>query len=208
MVGNVQHEGRPKGLEITDTIFRLLVSQVKDYAIFLLDRDGKVSTWNAGAEALKGYRADEIIGRHFSRFYEERDAAMGKPRSLLKKAEQFGRIHDEGWRVRKDGSRFWADVVITALRDEDGNLYGFAKVTRDLTERRRYEEQLEARVAQRTQELSEANEKLRATVEELERFHDLVVGRELRLMDAERELAELKERLSHYEKQGGLDHAL
>jgi PAS domain S-box-containing protein len=196
MPGDADTGKRFKDLLTTDWTFRLLVTQVKDYAIFLLNREGYVSTWNAGAEALKGYRAEEIIGRHFSCFYEERDAAMGQPQSLLNKAQQAGRIEHEGWRVRKDGTRFWANVVITALRNEDGTLYGFAKVTRDLTERRRYEQELEARVAERTRELSEANEKLRETIEELERFHDIVVGRELELMDARRELNEMRARLN------------
>jgi PAS domain S-box-containing protein len=119
--------------------FRLLVASVKDYAIFMLDPRGVVATWNEGAQRIKGYRAEEIIGQHFSRFYPEADLAASKPELGLKIAAEAGRYEDEGWRVRKDGSRFWANVVITALRSEQGTLVGFAKVTRDLSERQRAE---------------------------------------------------------------------
>nr|WP_233217410.1 PAS domain S-box protein [Trinickia dabaoshanensis] len=122
--------------------YRVMVNAIKDYAIFLLDAKGRIATWNAGAERIKGYRAEEIIGRHFSVFYPEEVAARGYPAEELRRAAELGRWEDEGWRVRKDGSRFWANVVITALRDKDGELLGFAKITRDLTERRRTEEQL------------------------------------------------------------------
>jgi PAS domain S-box-containing protein len=120
--------------------FRLLVESVKDYGIFILTPEGNVATWNAGAEAIKGYRADEIIGVHFSRFYEADAVARGWPQHELAMARSTGRFEDEGWRVRKDGTRFWASVVITALFDAGGELRGFAKVTRDLTARRRIEE--------------------------------------------------------------------
>lgn len=119
--------------------FRLLVSRVKDYAIFMLDPEGNVLSWNEGAERLKGYRADEIIGRPMSTFYPPDAVKAGHPRSLLDEAVAQGRVEEEGWRVRKDGSTFWADVVITALRDDAGHLRGFAKVTRDLSERREAE---------------------------------------------------------------------
>jgi PAS domain S-box-containing protein len=122
--------------------YRAMVEAIKDYAIFLLDAKGRIATWNAGAERIKGYRAEEIIGRHFSVFYPEEVAARGYPAEELRRAAELGRWEDEGWRVRKDGSRLWANVVITALRDERGELMGFAKITRDLTERRRNEEQL------------------------------------------------------------------
>jgi PAS domain S-box-containing protein len=121
--------------------FRLLVEGVKDYAIFLLDPSGYISTWNTGAQQIKGYRAGEIIGQHYSRFYPEEEIALGKPTRLLQMAAADGAVEDEGWRVRKDGSRFWANVVITALRDQEGQLWGFAKVTRDMTERRKAEEE-------------------------------------------------------------------
>jgi PAS domain S-box-containing protein len=134
--------GAPRGLAGEDAIFRLLVGSVTDYAIFVLDPEGYVRSWNAGAERLKGYRANEIIGRHFSAFYTDGDIARDWPAKELRRAREDGRFEDEGWRVRKDGKRFWANVVITALRDEDGQLVGFGKVTRDLTERRQYEERL------------------------------------------------------------------
>ncbi|SEM55030.1 PAS/PAC sensor hybrid histidine kinase [Stigmatella aurantiaca] len=123
--------------------FRLLVSSIRDYAVFMLEPDGRVSSWNAGAQQLKGYQAQEIIGHPLSRFYLEEDVARGKPWDLLREATAHGRVEDEGWRVRKDGSRFWANVTITAVRDEQGTLRGFAKVTRDLTERRKNEEMLQ-----------------------------------------------------------------
>ncbi|MBI5276107.1 MAG: PAS domain S-box protein [Burkholderiales bacterium] len=119
---------------------RLLVESVRDYAIFMLDAEGYVRTWNRGAQAIKGYTADEIIGRHFSEFYTPDDRQAGKPSRELVEAREFGRVEDEGWRVRKDGSLFWANVVITAVRDTAGALVGFAKVTRDMSERRRLEE--------------------------------------------------------------------
>jgi PAS domain S-box-containing protein len=121
--------------------FRLLIEGVKDYAIFLLDPSGYIATWNTGAQQIKGYRAGEIIGQHYSRFYPEEDVQKGKPQRLLQVAIAEGRAEDEGWRVRKDGTRFWADVIITALRDQEGQLRGFAKVTRDMTERRKAEEE-------------------------------------------------------------------
>ena len=121
--------------------FRALVSSVKDYAIFMLDPSGRIETWNAGAEQTKGYTAEEIIGQHMSRFYTPEDLARGLPASLLAQAVREGRVECEGWRLRKDGTRFWADVVITALVDDQGRLMGFAKVTRDLTERLRAQEE-------------------------------------------------------------------
>src|SRR5262245_23419999 len=124
--------------------FRLMVETVRDYAIFMLDPDGYIVTWNAGAERLKQYTADEIIGQHFSTFYPPEDLAAHKPERELEIALAEGRVEDEGWRLRKDGSRFWALVVITALYDKSGKLTGFGKVTRDLTERRAAEEQLKS----------------------------------------------------------------
>lgn len=122
--------------------FRLLVESVRDYAIFMLDPEGRVVTWNAGAERFKGYRAHEIIGQHFSRFYPPEALARGLPAHELAMAQATGSFEDEGWRVRQDGSQFWANVVITAMRAPDGQLLGFAKVTRDLTQRRHHEEAL------------------------------------------------------------------
>jgi PAS domain S-box-containing protein len=121
---------------------RLLVDSVVDYAIFMLDVDGRVATWNLGAEKIKGYGADEIIGEHFSKFYPPEDVAAKKPERELEIAKRDGRVEDEGWRIRKNGSRFWASVVITALRDASGMLRGYGKVTRDLTSRRAAEQEL------------------------------------------------------------------
>src|SRR5438552_1025580 len=112
--------------------FRLMVEGVRDYAIFMLDPEGYVVTWNRGAERIKGWRADEILGQHFSSFYPPDALGRGWPQHELAVARREGRFEDEGWRVRKDGTRFWANVVITALFDPKGQLRGFAKVTRDL----------------------------------------------------------------------------
>jgi PAS domain S-box-containing protein len=133
-------EGPSSELE-TQERFRLLVESVKDYAIFILDTGGHVATWNLGAERIKGYKAHEIIGKHFSTFYPPEDIAAGKTDRELEIATREGRFEEEGWRVRKDGSRMWANVTITALRNAEGALIGFAKVTRDLTERRAAEEE-------------------------------------------------------------------
>jgi PAS domain S-box-containing protein len=122
--------------------FRFFIEAVQDYAIFMLDQDGRVASWNAGAERAKGYKPSAIIGRHFSVFYSEDDRQSGKPAKLLETAAKEGRVTDEGWRVRQDGTLFWANVTITAIRDAKGNLIGFGKVTRDLTERKHKEELL------------------------------------------------------------------
>lgn len=143
-------ENGPNGGHASETIamvsaeerYRSLVDAIRDYAIFLLDPTGHVASWNAGAERIKGYRADEIIGQHFSVFYPSDAQQRGYPAEELARAVTLGRWEDEGWRIRRDGSRFWANVVITPLRDRDGMLVGFAKVTRDLTERRNNEERL------------------------------------------------------------------
>ena len=122
---------------------QILVDAVVDYAIFMLDATGRVVSWNAGAKRIKGYSADEIIGQHFSRFYTEEDRAAGEPQKALDAAVRAGRFEREGWRVRKDGTRFWASVVVDAIRDDHGRIIGFAKVTRDMTERRQAQEALE-----------------------------------------------------------------
>ncbi|AGW94180.1 chemotaxis protein CheY [Ralstonia pickettii DTP0602] len=129
-----------EALRQSEETLRLLVEGVKDYAIFMLDPGGHVISWNAGASYIKGYRRDEIIGRHFSLFYPPEDVAAGKPARHLERARRGGRMEDEGWRVRKDGSLFWANVTLTAVYDESRSLRGFAKVTRDMSERRRREE--------------------------------------------------------------------
>ena len=124
--------------------FQLLIEAVIDYGIFILDPEGHIVSWNTGAEKIKGWRADEIIGKHFSVFYPPEAIERGWPQEELRRATLNGRIEDEGWRVRKDGTRFWANVTITAVHDDSGQLAGFAKVTRDMTERRAYEEELRA----------------------------------------------------------------
>jgi PAS domain S-box-containing protein len=131
--------------------FRLLVETAQEYAIFMLDPEGYVMSWNAGAERIKGYRAEEIIGRHFSTFYPDEDIRAQKPQRELEVALADGRVEDEGWRVRRDGSLFWANVTITAIRTSDGELAGFGKVTRDLTERKQGEDSLRSVLAQERQ---------------------------------------------------------
>jgi PAS domain S-box-containing protein len=149
---------------MTEDLLGLLVAESHDYAIFMLDVDGIVASWNAGAERFKGYQAEEIIGRHFSVFYPPEDIGAGKPGRELEIAASDGRLEDEGWRVRKDGSCFWANVVITPLRDSDGRLRGFGKVTRDLTERRT-----------RELEVLASEKRLRLMVENVLELHEGVV---------------------------------
>ena len=132
-----------EALRQSDEQFRLLVQGVTDYAIYMLDPRGIVSSWNAGAHRSKGYEASEIIGQHFSRFYPEEDRLKGMPQLALKTAAAEGRFEKEGWRIRKDGTRFWAHVVLDAIRDDDGQLLGFAKITRDITERQQTQRELE-----------------------------------------------------------------
>ena len=131
-----------KELRESEEWFRLLVESVQDYAIFMLDLEGHVTSWNPGAERIKGYRAEEILGRHFSIFYPPEDIERGIPDTQLREALLISRVTDEGWRIRKDGSQFWADGSLAAIRNDAGNIIGFAKITRDLTESRRAEEAL------------------------------------------------------------------
>jgi len=157
----------------SDEVFRLLVEGVKDYAIFLLDIDGRVATWNQGAERIKGYKAHEIIGQHFSRFYPQEAIESRWPDRELEVAGKEGRFVDEGLRIRKDGSTFWAHVVITALRDDKGQLRGFSKVTRDLTERRALEErshQLNKELRNRVAQLAESQRQVELRSLELQRL--------------------------------------
>ena len=129
--------------------FRLLVQGVSDYAIYLLDPEGRVTNWNLGAQRIKGYLPNEIIGQHFSRFYTDEDRAAEVPREALETVRRTGRFEREGWRVRKDGSRFWAHVIIDAIRDDGGEIIGYAKITRDITERKEAQENLKRRVSSR-----------------------------------------------------------
>ena len=152
----------------------LLVDSVRDYAIFFVSPQGRIESWNAGARMLKGYTAAEIVGEPVSRFYTAEDREAGLPERLLRIAAEQGRVETEGWRVRRDGSRFWADVVITALRDEKGDLQGFAKITRDRTDRKRLEEervrrvQAEEALRLRDQFLSIASHELRTPLTALQ----------------------------------------
>ncbi|WP_435096183.1 PAS domain S-box protein [Halarchaeum sp. P4] len=140
--------------------FETLVREVTEYAIFLLDDEGHVQTWNDGARELKGYTEEEITGEHFSAFYTEADCEAGRPERNLEQAREYGQVEDEGWRVRQDGTRFWANVTITALHDDDGEIRGYAKVTRDMTERHEYEERLRTQ-RDELDELAQINEVIR-----------------------------------------------
>lgn len=162
--------------DLNEQRFRLLVESVKDYAIFMLDPSGRVASWNAGAARIKGYAPIEIVGKHFSVFYPQADVEAGKCEIELVGALREGRFEDEGWRVRKDGSRFWANVVITAVRDEDGQLLGFAKVTRDLTTRLQQEQERLRRVRAehvaelRSAELIQSEERMRLLVDSVKDY--------------------------------------
>jgi PAS domain S-box-containing protein len=151
-----------EALRQSEEMLRLLVTSVQDYAIFMLDPDGRISSWNLGAQRIKGYKPEEIIGKHFSVFYSAEDNADGKPQRELAEAIRNGRVEDEGWRLRKDGSRFWANVIITAVFDSTGTLRGFAKVTRDITARREADETRKALLEQREARLQAEEEKRRA----------------------------------------------
>jgi PAS domain S-box-containing protein len=162
-------------LKASEERHRLLVDSVKDYAIFVLDSSGHVATWNQGAERIKGYKADEILGRHFSCFYPPEDIKKGKAEEELRIATAEGRYEEVGWRVRKDGSRFWANVVLTAIKDDKGKLLGFSKVTRDITERKKVEELLQES-EERHRKLFESNP-LPAWVFDRETFKFLAVNK-------------------------------
>jgi PAS domain S-box-containing protein len=165
--------------------FRLLVDAVQDYAIFLLDPEGRVLTWNSGARAIKGYTREEIVGKHFSVFYPQEAIDSRWPERELALAEKEGRFRDEGFRVKKDGSTFWASVTITALREADGSLYGFAKVTQDLTTRREAEERLQTlnrELRTRVQQLDEARRIVELRTMELQKLS----GTLLQIQDEER----------------------
>jgi PAS domain S-box-containing protein len=161
--------------------FRLIVESTIDYAIFMLDPDGRIASWNAGAERIKGYTADDVIGKHFSIFYTPEAIQSGWPSFELQEAVRVGRFEDEGWRVKKDGSRFWANVIITAVHGANGELRGFSKVTRDISERKAHEERIERlteALRQRVAELDAINRELQQKNTENESFvysvsHDL-----------------------------------
>src|SRR5580658_3717818 len=163
-------------------LFRLLVEGIRDYAIFVLDPEGKVLTWNPGAQAMKGYTRDEIVGKHFSKFYPSEAVQSGWPQRELALAEKEGRFADEGWRVRKDGTTFWASVIISALRGPDGKLTGFAKVTQDLTARREADERVQT-----------LNRELRERVSQLDETRRLIELRTLELQKLSSQLLHVQD---------------
>jgi PAS domain S-box-containing protein len=190
--GNTSMGGHPDGLahpnshlaELNtklvrqDHLFQFFIESVRDYAIFMLDPEGRIMTWNVGAARIKGYAAEEIVGQPFSIFFPEEDVLAGKPERELQVAARDGRMEDEGWRVRKDGSRFWANVIITAVRNEHGDLAGFCKVTRDYTDQMRTRKSLENALMR----LEESEQSLRELSLSLLRTHDeerRLLGREM-----------------------------
>lgn len=164
-------------------LFRLLIQSIRDYAIFVLDPSGNVLTWNPGAQAMKGYSQEEIVGKHFSKFYTAEAVQSGWPDHELEVATKDGRFADEGWRVRKDGTTFWASVIITALREPGGDLCGFAKVTQDMTERRRAEERIQT-----------LNRELRQRVAELDESRRVVELRTLELQKLSTQLLHIQDK--------------
>jgi PAS domain S-box-containing protein len=168
--------------EQTD-LFRLLVQSIREYAIFVLDPSGHVLTWNSGAQAMKGYSREEIVGKHFSKFYPAEAVQSGWPQRELTLAQQDGRFSDEGWRVRKDGTTFWASVIIAPLRSANGELVGFAKVTQDMTERRRAEERIQT-----------LNRELRQRVAELDESRRIVELRTLELQKLSSQLLQIQDK--------------
>ncbi len=187
-----------------ETHFHLLVDSVKDYAIYMLDKHGRVMSWNEGAQKLNGWKAYEIIGEPFDRFFPDEEIASNRPQEILAQAIRFGRTEYENWRLRSDGSQFWADLVVTALTDNTGEQVGFACVTRDMTQRKREEEalkvaydELEERVRDRTAELSQANEELLQSKSHLKQKADELEG-------ILRELQHTQAQLIHTEKMSGL----
>jgi PAS domain S-box-containing protein len=200
----VERDEATKGKRQAEESLHQIVAGVVDYAIIMLDAEGYVQSWNAGAMRIQGYRRDEILGQHFSIFYPEEARQRHWPERELKIAKETGRVEDEGWRLRKDGSQFWANVIITALLDDEGQLRGFSKVTRDLTEHKRNEEavqrahaELEERVLQRTADLAEANRSLQIEVEERKRLEQELKRRLEQLADADRHKNEFLAMLAH-----------
>jgi PAS domain S-box-containing protein len=172
-------------LQQSEDRFRMLVEGIRDYAFFMLDSNGCITTWNIGAERIKGYKASEILGKHFSCFYSEQEILSGKPQHMLEVAIRDGQFEEEGWRLRKDGSRFWASVVITALRNDAGKLIGFSKVTRDITEKMQIYEELRKANEELGQEIVEKKEAQRK-LQESERSLRLLSSHLLRTQDEER----------------------
>lgn len=186
--------------------YRRLIEEVHDYAIFALDSQGQIASWNSGAVQIKGYAADEAIGRHFSLFYPPEDLAADKPQRVLEIALREGRAADEGWRMRKDGSRFWADVVISPLRDDRGEHIGFVVITRDLTERNAIQEErilrqiAEAALSERDAFLSMASHEIRSPLSAI-KLYIQTTQEELRLGKSDRVLQKLPARLDSVQRQ-------
>ncbi|HBE21583.1 MAG TPA: PAS domain-containing sensor histidine kinase, partial [Cyanobacteria bacterium UBA11367] len=197
-----------KALWDSEERFHCLVENVKDYAIYMLDPDGYIVSWNQGAKRINGYEEDEIIGKHFSCFYPPEDIESGKLDRVLKEAALVGRFEDESYRIRRDGSRFWVNAVITALRDKNGRVRGFAKVVRDITERKLTQEalkeerdNLEQRVAQRTEELLEKNKQLRREIKERKYAEKELKSREAQLREQTQQLQETLQKLQQTQVQ-------
>jgi PAS domain S-box-containing protein len=184
MAGSPVTMDRPRAQDavVSTELFRLLIESIRDYAIFVLDPEGHVVTWNPGAQAMKGYTKQEIVGQHFSKFYPAEAVQNGWPQRELALAEKEGRFADEGWRVRKDGTTFWASVIISALRTDDGKLSGFAKVTQDLTERRQGEERIQT-----------LNRELRQRLGQLEESRRIVELRTLELQKLSAQLLHIQD---------------
>jgi PAS domain S-box-containing protein len=204
-----ERKGLEDRLRRSEERYRLLVEQVKDYGIFMLDTKGNITSWNEGASRINGYKADEILGKNFSIFYPEEDVVARKPERELAIAAEVGKYEEEGWRIRKDGGRFWVGVVITAIYNEEGELYGFAKVTRDLTERKKAEIELQESFEKHkllAEELRQTNFQLLEVNKQLEQFasiasHDLkeplrkiITFTDLLLNDKETHLSEIGQR--------------
>src|SRR6202012_386385 len=153
-------ENKDFSKNIDEKLFRLLVNHVQDYAIFMLDPNGYIMSWNLGAEHIKGYTEEEAIGKHISIFYRQDDVRDGEPSRNLNEALKKGSYHDEGWRVRKDGSEFWADITYTTIYDDNGRLAGFAKIIRDITDRKEREDFKSAQNAKLEQRVKENTQKI------------------------------------------------
>jgi PAS domain S-box-containing protein len=177
-----EHEER---LRLSEERFHLLIEGVQDYAIYMMDPEGLITTWNTGAERIKGYQASEIVGKHFSTFFPEEDVRSGKPQCILEEAARTGRVEQEGWRVRKDGSRLWVNGIVTALHDGSGKLIGFSKVTRDITDRMLQQKALQTEILEKEKaqaELAKSEESLRQLSLSLLRTQDEErrrIGREM-----------------------------
>jgi rsbT co-antagonist protein RsbR len=184
---------RTQSFSINSDLLQMLVDSVKDYAIIVLDTDGQVMTWSPAAESIKGWTAEEIIGQHVSRFYTAEDVQKGRPKIELETASRTGRFEDEGWRVRKDGTKYWANVIVTALRDKEGTLRGYGKVTRDLSDRRRTEETLK----RQAQEIFEM-----AVVPVVQVWEGIVLVPLIGTLDSQR-TQQLMERLLHRVTESG-----